>query len=165
MDAENKCLITSFLLLLLFPKISAMMPFQHDWQSEAVARCVSVLNQHHVNLYQSIEVCSHMGGGFVREGISRPKIVHSPSFPPLFGVLHPDDRHWLPVFILCPLGSYRLALSLPSDRTMFALPSAGEVPPVPKRAASYSNWYKVQRMPASFLVWCSIFLSLHTKVS
>lgn len=86
--------------------------------------------------------------GVVRESISQPNV-----YPPLLllMVLHPDVRHWPSVFIVCSAHTDWLQSAKRQDNVCFCcLP--GEVPLVPKRAGSYSNCYKVQRMPASS--WC-----------
>lgn len=104
-------------------------------------------NHCHVNLHMSVKVC-HVAG-VVRESISRPQLA---SLPLLLMVLRPDGRHWLSVFIVCWLSLCWLARPGRATGQCLLLLSAWGSPSCPRTGPGYSNWYKVQRMPASS--WC-----------
>lgn len=74
------------------------------------------------------------------------------SLPLLLMVLHPDENHWLSVFIVCRLGLCWLARPCQATGQCLLLLSAWGSPSCPQTRPSYSNWYKVQRMPVSS--WC-----------
>ncbi len=75
------------------------------------------------------------------------------SLPLLLMVLHSDDHHWFPVFIVCWLSSHWLARPCQATGQCLLLLSAWGSPSCPRTEPSHSNWNKVQRMPVSS--WCS----------